>query len=340
LVSLAEARELAMTLRKQARDGGDPLAERRKDRATIPIFEDAARLVHSEHASAWRNQKHRAQWIRTLEDYVFPAMGTRRVDHIDTPEVLKVLAPIWLTKPETARRVRQRIRVVLDWARAAGYRVGENPVDGVAKGLPRQSKSRNHHAALQYNEVRGFIEVLRSSETSRPTKLAFEFLILTAARTKEVVGAKWNEIDLGSEVWTVPGARMKGGRTHVVPLSARCLEILRQAKGLLDGGDFIFTGRTAGKPLSNMALLMTLRRMQMDATVHGFRSTFRDWASERTNFARDVCEMALAHSVRDKTEAAYRRGNLLEKRRDLMNSWASFATSGYADVIPLRAGGQ
>ncbi len=300
LVSLTEARERVATLRKQARDGGDPLAARRHSRATIPTFEEAARLVHAEHSMAWKNQKHRAQWMRTLENDVFPVLGTRPVDQIETPEVLTVLAPIWLAKPETARRIRQRIGLVLDWSRAAGYRVGETPVTGLAQVLPKQLKGKRHFAALPYQDICGFIEDLRSSKTDRSTKLAFEFLILTAARTKEVVGAKWSEVDLASNVWTLPEGRMKGGRPHAVPLSARCLDILRHAHDLSNGGELIFTGRTAGKPVSSMAFLTTLRRIQKGVTVHGFRSTFRDWASERTNFPREVCDMALAHAVRER----------------------------------------
>jgi integrase len=293
--------------------------------------------VHAEHSAAWKNPKHAAQWISTLVEYVFPAFGDRRVDHIDTPDVLKVLSPIWLTKPETARRVRQRIGTVLDWAKAAGFRAGENPVAGVAKGLPKQPDRDDHHAALPYARVPEFIQILRQTDASEAAKLAFEFLILTATRTGEVLGAKWREVDLEQKTWTIPGERMKSARKHTAPLSARCIDILIRAKALSGSGQYVFPGRSADKPLSNMVFLMTLRRMGLNITTHGFRSTFRDWASERTNFSREVCEQALAHAVKDKTEAAYRRGDLLEKRRDLMASWAAFATSAHADVIPLRA---
>jgi integrase len=337
LVSLAEAREMAASYRKLARDGGDPLAERRKERRTVPSFQQAARRVHAEHAAAWKNAKHAAQWLNTLVEYVFPGLGDRRVDYIDTPDVLKVLSPIWLTKPETARRVRQRIGTVLDWAKAAGFRTGENPVAGVAKGLPKQFDRDDHHAALPYAEVPKFIRSLRESDTSEAAKLAFEFLILTATRTGEVLGARWPELDFEQQTWTIPAKRMKSGRQHTVPLSVPCLDILARAKALSGSGAYVFPGRSADKPLSNMVFLMTLRRMGRDVTTHGFRSSFRDWASERTSFPREVCEQALAHVVKDKTEAAYRRGDLLEKRRELMASWAAFATSAQADVIPLRA---
>ena len=226
LVSLAEARDKALSNRKVARDGGDPLAERNRARMTVPTFSEAARSVHEEHAKAWKNPKHVDQWINTLSQYVFPTIGDYRVDHIDTPDVLKVLGAIWLTKPETARRVRQRIHTVLDWATASGFRSGENPVDGVSRGLPRQPDNKRHHAALPYGEVPGFIAKLRASpDLGETTSLAFEFLILTAARTREVVEAEWSEIDIERAIWTVPANRMKAGKEHRVPLSPRCLDI-------------------------------------------------------------------------------------------------------------------
>ncbi|MCP4781237.1 MAG: integrase arm-type DNA-binding domain-containing protein [Hyphomicrobium sp.] len=321
-VSLAEAREKAINLTKIAKAGGDPVTER-KAKAGVPTFAEAARSVHAEHAAAWRNEKHTDQWINTLVTYVFPTLGERRVDQIDTPDVLKVLSPIWLKKPETARRVKQRIGTVLDWAKAAGFRSGDNIVHGVSKGLPRQPERRRHHATLPYAEVPAFVRTLRASDSNEPTKLAFEFLILTAARTNEVLQALWSEVEDG--VWTIPAERMKARREHRVPLSPRCLAILRRATQLSDGGEYVFCGRSAEKTLSNMALLMVLRRMDLDVTVHGFRSAFRDWAAECTNFTREVCEMALAHTIKDKAEAAYRRGDLLEKRRELMAAWVSTA---------------
>ena len=336
LVSLAEAREKAAEYRKLARLGGDPLAQRRKERMAVPTFAEAAHLVHAEHSVSWKNAKHAQQWINTLSEYVFSAFGERRVDQIDTPDVLRVLSPIWLTKPETARRVRQRIRTVLYWAKAAGYRSGENPVDGVAKGLPRQPDPDDHHTALPYLRIPEFLEKLRESDAGEPARLAFEFLILTATRTAEVLGAGWSEIDTEDRMWTIPRERMKGNREHRVPLSERCLAIVDRARELTGGEGFVFPGRSRAKPLSNMVFLMILRRLGLEVTAHGFRSSFRDWCSERTNFPREVCEMALAHAVRDKTEAAYRRGDLLEKRRDLMASWAAFATGAQANVVPLR----
>jgi integrase len=249
------------------------------------------------------------------------------VDQIDTPDVLKVLSPIWLTKPETARRVRQRIRTVLDWAKAAGFRTGENPVEGVAKGLPKQTDRDEHHTALPYAQVPAFVQKLRESGGSEIVRLAFELLILTASRTGEVLGGRWTEFDLQQKVWTVPADRMKASRPHRVPLTDRALEIVARAKEIGGRSDYVFPGRSGTKSLSNMALLMALRRMNLDITAHGFRSSFRDWAAEQTNFPREVCEMALAHSIENRVEAAYRRGDLFEKRRELMEVWATFTCS-------------
>ena len=331
LVSLAEAREKASNLRRTARAGGDPIAEKRA-RTAVPTFAEAAQLVHKEHAASWKNKKHADQWFKTLSKYAFPNIGNRGVDQIDTPDVLKVLSPIWLTKGETARRVKQRIGTVLDWAKAAGFRSGENPVDGVSKGLPKQSDRKKHHAALPYAEIPSFFQRLRASDDTEPSKLAFEFLILTATRTNEVLGLPWSEID--GDVWTLPAERTKPKRALRIPLGPRCLEILRRAEKLSDGSGYVFPGRSQDKPLSNMVFLMALRRMQLQfkVTGHGFRSTFRDWASECTNFSGEVSEMALNHTVKDKTEAAYRRGDLLDKRRELMLDWEQFVTSSR----PLR----
>jgi len=263
-------------------------------------------------------------------------LGDRRVDQIDTPEILKALSPIWLTKQETARRVRQRIGTVLDWAKAAGFRSGNNPVEEISKALPRQSDRKGHHAALPYADVPAFVQNLRGDDPTI-SDLALEFLILTAARTGEVLEAKWDEIDLEQAAWTIPARRMKAGREHRVPLAPRCLGLLEKAKLVGAGSDFVFPGRSGEKPMSNMVLLMTMRRLKSAYTVHGFRSAFRDWASERTNFAREICEAALAHIVKDKTEAAYRRGDLFEKRRELMVTWAVWVGGNMTNVVTLRS---
>jgi integrase len=335
LVSLAEAREEARKYRQMARNDGDPLAEKRRARKGVPTFKEAAEAVHKEHTKAWRNAKHSDQWINTLRAYAFPIFGDRKIDQVQTPDILNALSTIWIGKPETARRVRQRIGTVLDWAKVAGFRSGDNPVDNINKALPRQPDRRGHFAALPYVEVPTFIRKLHEGEPTIAS-LAFEFLVLTAARTGEVLEAKWSKIDLDQAGWTIPADRMKAGREHRVPLAPRCVEILEQAKVLAAGSEFVFPGRSNDKPMSNMVLLMMVRRQKADCTVHGFRSAFRDWASECTNFAREICEAALAHIVKDKTEAAYRRGDLFEKRRELMATWAAFVAATEADVIPLR----
>jgi len=335
--TLAKARKSAAALREVARDGGNPLEARRKSRTNAPTFKKAAEQVHTEHSKTWKNEKHAAQWINTLKKYTFPYFGDRPVDQIGTAEVLNALSKIWLEKPETARRVRQRIGTVLDWAKAAGHRSGDNPINGITKGLPKQPKKQSHHAALPYSEVNTFITDLQQTDANEPTRLAFEFLILTATRTSEVILAEWSEIDFERRAWTIPANRMKAGKKYRIPLTPRCIEILRRAQELSDAGVFVFPSQSAKKPLSTMVFLMMIRRMGENITAHGFRSSFRDWAAERTNFSREVCEMALAHSVSNKTEAAYLRGDLFDKRRDLMVTWAAYAGADKSDkVIAIR----
>ncbi|MFM9844298.1 MAG: tyrosine-type recombinase/integrase [Dongiaceae bacterium] len=339
LVPLAEARDLAREMRKLARQGGDPLAERRRATATIPTFEEATKRVHADRQEGWTNEKHRAQFLNTLTTYAFPVIGSRRVSEIGTPDVLKVLAPIWTTKPETARRLRQRIRTVLDWATASGYRQGENPVEGVGKGLPRQNDRAQHHRAMLAVELPGFLKALDASPAGLPARLALELLILTAARTSEVLDATWSEFDLKTGLWTIAAERMKGGRPHRVPLPPRALEVLADAREL-SGGDtnaFVFPGRKRGTAMSQMTLLQMMRRMGRKEVVHGFRSCFRDWAAERTPFAREVAEAALAHVIKDKSEKAYARTDHLEKRRDLMEAWAAWCRPAGGNVVQMKS---
>lgn len=324
LVSQAEAREEAGRLRKIARAGGDPLAERRAARLATLTFEVAAEQVHAAHKVSWKNPKHAAQWINTLTTYALPFFGKKQVDQVDSSDVLKALNPIWISKPETARRVLQRIRTVFDWAKASGHRSGDNPVDGVSKVLPKQNAVGSHHAALPYAKASQFIKKLRTVDAGASSRLALEFMILTAVRTSEVLGAKWGEIDLKKKTWTIPAERMKMKPEHRVPLAARCIEILKEARNLTDKSMLVFPGRSDDKPLSNMVFLMLLRRMNFKITAHGFRSTFRDWASEQTSFPNAVCEAALAHTIKDKTEAAYNRTDLFDKRRELMAAWAGY----------------
>lgn len=265
LVSLAEARDEAASMRKIARKGGDPLADRRKSRVQVPTFKEAATIVHQEHSESWKNKKHSAQWIKTLEEYTFPLFGDRPVDQVDTPEVLNALSKIWLTKPETARRVRQRIGTVLDWAKAAGHRSGDNPINGIVKGLPKQPKNQKHHAALPYSEVNSFISDLGKADANESTRLAFEFLILTATRTSEVILAEWSEIDLEEKTWTIPAKRMKAGNIYRISLTDRCMEILERAKALSDRGQYVFPGRSENNPLSTMVFLMVIHRWPFEA---------------------------------------------------------------------------
>lgn len=330
-VSLAEAREKARAMRALARAGGDPLAERRTAQRVAPTFAEAAEQVFNERKDSWRNSKHQQQWINTLRTYAFPHFGDRPIDQISSPDLLRALSAIWLAKPETARRVKQRLSTVFDWAKAAGFIHVENPVAGVDRGLPKQTAPQKHHNALDIDAVPGFVAQLRELNISPSVKLGFEFLILTATRTSETIGAQWTELDGDKAAWTIPGTRTKTKRDYRIPLAPRAVEILAQARQLDAGGSYVFAGQRLGRPISNMAFLMTLRRMKIDTTAHGFRSTFRDWASERTSFPSDVCEMALGHTIKNKVEAAYRRGDLFEKRRELMEAWARFCLFGVQD---------
>ena len=324
--SLAEVRELAVQLRAVARKGGDPLTERpRAQKGTR--FSTIATKVFEEHKSTWKNEKHRYQWLRTVEVWAYPVIGDRPVSTIERPDILRVLQPVWLKQPETARRLRQRLKFIFDWARAHNLRSGDNPVEGVEKVLPRQTDEVEHMKALPIDAMPDFIAKLRARNADAVTKLAFEFLILTAARTGEAINARWSEIDFEARTWTVPKERMKAGVEHVVPLTERTIVILKLASSLYEDNPLVFPSRAGDKPISNMAFLMLLRRMKLDITAHGFRSTFRDWASERTSFPSEVVEMALAHTIANKVEAAYRRGNLLEKRRELMAAWDQFAST-------------
>ena len=332
-VKLARARELAAQSRAKLAEGINP-----KDAARRPLegatFGDCADRVIEAMRPSWRNSKHAAQWVTTLRDYAAP-LRRLPVDKITTDDVLSVLKPLWNDKPETASRLRGRIERVLDAAKAQGLRSGENPArwrGHLDQLLPkRQRLTRRHHAAMSYAEVPAFISNLHARQAT--AALALEFAILSAARSGEVLGAQWNEFDLDRAVWTIPAARMKGGREHRVPLSKRTLTIL---KTMHEGrnGDFVFPGQKPGKPLSAIALEMVLRRMKIEeATVHGFRSAFRDWAAERTNVSNEVCEAALAHVIENKVEAAYRRGDLFDKRRKLMEAWASYCAAPKAGKV-------
>lgn len=351
-VSLAEAREAAMIARKLVRQDIDPIAQRKAARvdaaarAGLNTFSEVAEAYIQAHEPSWRNDKHRQQWRNTLDTYAAPVLGKVPVASVDVGAVMRVLEPIWREKTETASRLRGRIESVLDYATARGWRTGDNPArwrGHLDNLLPNRSKvaSVEHHAALPWQQIGAFMADLAKQVGA--SALALRFLILTATRTNETLGARWSEIGLTAKVWTVPATRMKANREHRVPLSDAALAVLTDAATMrISGaaGAFVFPGAKAGKPLSNMALLMLLRRMERDdLTAHGFRSTFRDWAAESTNHPRDVAEQALAHSLPDKVEAAYRRGDLIEKRRRLMADWGTFCGQPViqGEVVPLRA---
>ncbi len=352
LYGLQEARAKALDARRKRHEGIDPIEARRAERArerldaakAIP-FQQCAEAYINAHRAGWRNDKHAGQWSATLSTYAYPVIGALPVQAVDTGLVLKVLEPIWTAKPETASRVRGRLESILDFAKVRGYRDGENPArwrGHLDKLLPAHSKVRQveHHAALPYAELPAFLASLREQEGIAAR--ALEFLILTAARTGEVIGAQWNETDLLDKTWTVPAARTKAHREHRVPLSTRALAVLDEVQAARhdDTGDaFVFPGGKTGKPLSNMAFLMLLRRMgRGDLTAHGFRATFKTWASERTSFQNEIVEAALAHVIGGKVEQAYRRGDMFEKRRRLMQQWATFCTTTPAqgNITPLR----
>ncbi len=345
-VSLAEARDKAIEARKLISAGEDPIKVMGKSARAIaergiPSFGSFADDYLAAHGPKFRNDKHKAQWATTLQTFC-ATIRSRPIDEIATDDVLRVLQPIWSKIPETASRVRGRMENVLDAAKARGYRDGmDNPARwrGHLKALlpARQRLTRGHHAALPYDELPEFLALLQTKQAS--AALALELCILTATRSGETLNAKWQEFDLKKAVWTVPAIRMKAGHEHRIPLTARALEILHTLHKLRsEHNDHVFMGNARGKPLSNMAMSMLLKRMERkDITVHGFRSTFRDWASEQTSFPHETCEHALAHRISDKAEAAYRRGDQFEKRRNLMDAWAAFCEpQTSAKVVPLR----
>ena len=337
-VSLAMARERTADARRMLAAGQNPVEEARLARAGRPTFGRVADDFVSAKQTEWRNAKHRAQWEMTLQRYCAP-LRSRPVDEIDTAAVLEVLKPLWASVPETASRVRGRIETVLDAARARGL-IGQHEANPARwrghldKLLPKRQKlTRGHHAAMPFADVPKFMVLLRKRDAV--AALALEFTILTAARTGETLGARWDEIDLKQGVWTVPATRMKGGRAHRVALSRRALTVLKRLDEVRTG-PYIFPGQRPDKPLSGMAMEMTLRRMKADdVTVHGFRSSFCDWCGEVSTFPREVAEAALAHVAGDQTERAYRRGDALEKRRELMEAWASYCEQKAGNVVPI-----
>ena len=357
LVTLAQAREAAQEERKRLRAGVDPIEHRRAqaaaraaDAAKSMTFKTCAEAYINSHRAGWRNTKHAAQWRSTLSTYAFQIMGDVAVKDVDVGLVMKSVEPLWTTKPETASRLRGRIEAVLDWAKARGYRSGDNPSrwkGGLDHLLPARAKVRRvkHHAALPHTEIAAFIADLRAQ--SGIAARALEFTILCACRTGETLGATWGEFDLNRAIWTVPQARMKGGREHRVPLSEPVIDLLKALRTLERDGrgreppadSYVFPGGRAGRQLSNMAMLALLRRIGRAAvTTHGFRASFKTWASEATGHPREVVEQALAHVNADKVEAAYQRGDMLERRRRLMDDWARYCETPRqgGSVVPIR----
>ena len=334
VVTLAMAREAATRHLREVRAGQNPKAQRLREHG-VPTFAEAARKVYELRRPGWRNKKHAHQWISTLEEFVFPRIGARAIDQVTADDLLKVLSPIWHTKAETARRVRQRIRAVLTWAVAQGMRP-DNPADSVRAVLSRQVRVPKAHRSLPYNKVADAIAAVRGSTATLVVRLAFEFAVLTAARSGEARFATWSEFDLEAREWRIPGARMKGGREHRVPLSERAAEVLTAARALGDNNGLVFANRR-GLALSETALPHLLARLSIDAVPHGFRASFRTWAQERTSVPREICEAALAHTVKDKAEAAYARSDLFEKRRDLMDRWGRYLNPRPATVVSLES---
>jgi integrase len=341
IVSLTEARDRALECRKMAKNGLDPSLERKKAQRAIPTFEEAARRYHETVKASWRNDKHADQWLSTLKAHAFPTIGSTRVDHIDAPTVQSVILPIWLTLPETARRVRQRIGSVLDFAHGQGWRATETPRNAINSLMKRikQPRRSGGFAALPYAELPSLMGELQNNS---PTvgRLALQFLILTAARSGEVRGARWEEVDLDKAHWNIPAERMKAGEAHSVPLTPAPVEVLRQVREItsIRKGLPIFPG-LKGKPLSDATLAKVLRVAGGgSATVHGMRSAFRDWIAEQTSFPDAWAEAALAHTLPNKVEAAYKRTKFLEQRRKLMAAWADFLL-GKSNVITLAAPG-
>lgn len=332
-VSLEQARTKAAAVRSQMEAGLDPILERLKEQG-IPTFRKAAADVHAEQKPAWRNSKHAKQWMTTLETYVFPKLGDVAVNKIEGGQVRDVLAAIWLTKPETARRVRQRIGQVIDWAVGKGYRVTPISMTVINRSLPKVARSEKHHPSMPYREVPAFMKTLIAKPTI--ARLALELLILSASRPQEVRLADWSHFDLEANLWTRPASHMKAKRAHIVPLTETMKELLVRLQAFTGNrSGLLFEGNKRGKPISEMTMTKLLRDADLNWVPHGFRSSFREWVSEETTFDGETAEQALAHVIANKTEAAYRRGNQLEKRRLMMTAWNDYCVGGGGNIIRL-----
>lgn len=338
-VNLADARREAFKMREAIKRGEDPRAERQRKKA-IPTFEAAALQVISEREKGWRNGKTAAQWRSSLETYVFPFIGKLRVDRITAGDIREALIPIWLEKEETARRAKQRIGNVLDWAFSMGHRETEAPMRAITKGLPKQSYKRKHFNAMDYDDAPAFMQTLRLANDQTTGRQALQFAILCGVRSGEVRQMEWNEVDFEKRLWTMPADHTKTAEEHVVPLTEPAMAILKTRwDNRTNDRPLVFEGAKAGKPMSDNTMRKVLRDMGLEEeTVHGFRSTFRDWTAETTSTPHYVAEKALAHTIRNQAEASYRRGNLLDKRTVLMNAWADYLTHDpAAKIIPIAA---
>ena len=331
IVTLHQARDRALEYRRMAKQGLNPRFNTKQE---IPTFEEVAQQVHIERLPTWKNAKHGQQWINTLRDYAFPKIGRMPVDSIGQPEALMCLSPIWTEKHETARRLAQRIKTVLDVAKSKGFRSGENPITEIkdAKVLPKVTAKPKHHKAMRWQDIPAFYSELKARDAMAAKALMFT--CLTGSRTSEVLGITWDEVDLEARLWTCPAERMKTSEEHRVPLTDEMLAVIMPLQAM--ASKYVFEGQKRHKPLSNMSMLMLLRRMKVEGvTVHGFRSTFRDWASEAANAPREVAEMSLAHKVGSDVERAYARSDLLDKRRVLMERWSGFVAGGVAKVVRI-----
>ncbi|MDC1216289.1 tyrosine-type recombinase/integrase [Octadecabacter sp.] len=333
IVSVATARRNAYQNLVLVSEGIDPIEDKKQD-SLIPTFEVAAREVYEANRPTWRNAKHAAQFITTLENYAFPIIGSMSVNDINSSHILKVLSPIWVTKAETAKRVRQRLSTVFKYCVAQQWRNDDPANIAIVQALPSHKKKVMHRKSISYNDIAGFLDTVSSSSAGVYTKLGLEFLILTAARSGEVRNANWDEIT--GSLWTIPAERMKAGVAHRVPLSSQCLDILEEAKKRHQGSGFIFEGTKRGKPLSENTFNKLMKELGLEVHAHGFRTSFRTWTQEKTNYPREIAEAALAHSLKDKAEAAYARSDLLEKRAEMMEAWAQFISSAAPHVIPVR----
>lgn len=334
-LTLAEARDKAVEGRAIFKAGRDPSVEWKRRTAVVSTFKAAAMEYHGNVKAGFRNHRHSASWLTSLETHAYPVLGSMRVDAIDASAIQNALMPIWLVIPETARRVRQRIGAVLDYAHSKGWRASEAPLRAASRGLPNQPRGKQHFKAMPYADMPAFLSAIRSKDES-VGRLALLFTILTAARSGEVRGAIWSEIDLETRIWTVPGNRMKAGKPHSVPLSGPALAILMTVSELFEGqrDDLLFPG-SGGKMISDMTMTKVLRNAGVDCTVHGFRSSFRDWAAEQTSFPPEWAEAALAHTLANKVEAAYRRTQFLEQRRKLMDAWGEYLSGQCSNVIRM-----